>query len=141
MQLHNWRERLRTGTSGVLLLLLVLFTTRTLAYLLKAALPVAHAVDKTAGLSPIIWGSTAVIMLLALLSRKRTLRSLALMCGMMVLTLWGLLFAWSGGVPSLLLYGSPYLAIAGLVLYTVWRGSAFELHICGGDDIARTRSG
>lgn len=141
MQLHNWRERLRTGTSGVLLILLVLFTTRTLAYLLKAGLPVAHAVDKTAGLSPIIWGSVAVVMLLALLSRNRTLRSLALMCGVMVLTLWGLLFVWSGGVPSLLLYGSPYLAVAALVLYTVWRGSAFELHISGGDDIARTRSG
>lgn len=138
-RLKGWRDCMRTDT-GVLLLLTLLFATRTAAYLLNTDLPVAHTFDTHVGVSPIIWGTGTVVMAVALLSRRRKLHSLALMCGVMVLTLWGLLFGWQG-VPALLLYGSPYLAVAGLTLYTVWRGGAHELHVYGGDTGVRDSDG
>lgn len=126
-RLKGYRDCMRTDT-GVLVLLLALFATRTAAYLLNAAIPVAHTFDKHAGVSPIIWGTVTAVMVAALLTRRRKLHAIALMLGVMVLTLWGLLFVWQG-VPVLLLYGSPYLAVAGGTLYTVWRGHAEELHV------------
>ena len=135
-RLKCWRDCLRTDT-GVLVILLLLFATRTAAYLLKAAMPVAHTFDKHVGVSPIIWGTVTVVMVVALLSRRRKLHSLALMLGVMTLTLWGLLFGWQG-IPALLLYGSPYLAVAGMTLYTVWHGGAHELHVYGGGADARS---
>ena len=131
-RLNAWRDCLRTDV-GVLVLLLALFTTRTFAYLLNAAMPVAHTIDTREGVSPLIWGGTAAVIAAALLTHKRTLHTYALVFAVMVLTLWGVLFVFQG-IPALLLYGSPYLAVAVGTVYTVWRGNSQELHVYGGGD-------
>lgn len=140
MQMHTrlrvWRDCMRTDV-GVLVLLLALFATRTFAYLLNASLPVAHMIDTREGVSPLIWGGTAAVIAAALATRKRTLHTASLVVAVMVLTLWGALFVFQG-IPALLLYGSPYLAVAAGTVYTVWRGNAQELHVYGGGDDVRS---
>lgn len=129
------RKEMRTDT-GVLALLLVLFTARTLGYLIAAVKPTEHIVDRHVGLSPLIWGGMAVVIAVALVCRKRLLVQAALALAVAVLMLWGVLFAWIS-FDALLLHGTLYLAVAVGTVYTVWRGNSQELHVYGGGADAR----
>lgn len=130
---RRFRDWLATD-HGVILGLALFFTSRAMSYRYTPPELLQHIIE-TAPMwaSPAIWGTGAALLWAALLPKGCRIDTIALTAAVIVMALWGVLFLWSS--PAIfLLRGTPYIALAGFTIYTVWRGRSGTIRTTGGDN-------
>lgn len=108
------------------------FTSRAMAYRYTPPELLHHIIETAPNwASPAIWGTGAVLLWAALLPKGCRIDIIALTAAVIIMALWGVLFFWSGPA-NFLLRGTPYIALAGITIYTVWRGQSATIRVRGG---------
>lgn len=138
---RNFRDWLATD-KGVLLIYTLVFTGRTSTYLFQDGWLVPHVLDIHAPLlSSMQWLIATLIVAYATISRGKTAETVGLVTAVVMLIVWGVLFAWTGWA-EFTARGVLYIGLALMGVYTVWRGKSATIRVKGGStDGAATTGG
>lgn len=128
--IHRVREWIATD-KGTLLILFVVFFTRSMTYLWQEPWLAQHVLDiHVPWLSPFLWASVTGLLAVAMVLQADMLEAVALAASVTVLVIWGLLFAWTS--PALFTArGIFYIGLAWFALYTTWRGHSATIRVRG----------
>lgn len=117
---------------GLLLILFCVFFVRTSTYIFQDGWLLPHILDiHVPLLSSAQWLIATVILGVALLSKSEKVEAFGLTVAVLVLVIWGLLFAWTGKA-EFTARGVLYIGLALMSLYTVWRGQSATIRVRGG---------
>lgn len=117
---------------GLLLILTVVFAVRTSTYIFQDGWLLPHILDIRAPLlSSMQWLIATVVLAVATASRSERMEAVGLTVAALMLTIWGLLFAWTGWA-EFTARGVLYLGLSSVSLYTVWRGHSATIRVRGG---------
>lgn len=142
MPIEHLPEKLRPGArafrdwfatdKGLLLILFCVFFVRTSTYIFQDGWLLPHILDIHAPLlSSMQWFVATVILGVAVVARSEKIEAVGLTVAVLMLTIWGLLFAWTGKA-EFTARGILYIGLAGMSLYTVWRGHSATIRVRGG---------
>lgn len=117
---------------GLLLILFCVFFVRTSTYVFQDGWLLPHILDIHAPLlSSLQWFIATVIVGVAVVARSEKMEAIGLTVAVLMLTIWGLLFAWTGKA-EFTARGILYIGLALMSLYTVWRGQSATIRVRGG---------
>lgn len=117
---------------GLLLILFCVFFVRTSTYIFQDGWLLPHILDiHVPLLSSLQWLIATVILGVALVSRSEKMEAIGLTVAVLMLVIWGLLFAWTGKA-EFTARGILYIGLALMSLYTVWRGQSATIRVRGG---------
>lgn len=138
---RRFRDWLATD-KGVLLIYTVIFAGRTSTYLFQDGWLLPHVLDIKAPLvSSMQWVVVTLIVAYATISRSKKVEAAGLTVAVLMLVIWGLLFAWTGKA-EFTARGVLYIGLALMGVYTVWRGKSATIRVRGGStDGAATTGG
>lgn len=126
---------------GLLLILTVVFAVRTSTYIFQDGWLLPHILDINAPLlSSLQWLAATLILAVATVSRSERMEAIGLTIAALMLTIWGLLFAWTGKA-EFTARGVLYIGLAVMSLYTVWRGHSATIRVRGEDGARSAGSG
>lgn len=142
MPIEHLPERYRPGArafrdwfatdKGLLLILFTVFGVRTSTYLFQDAWLIPHVLDVHAPLLSALWWLAATLTLgVAVVARSPRMEAIGLTVAVLMLVIWGLLFAWTGKA-EFTARGILYIGLATMSLYTVWRGHSATIRVRGG---------
>lgn len=146
---------------GIMLILATVFLCRSVSYLGDHQALIQHVFElQSRWLSPAIWVTGALVLIAALLLPGGKLDTFALSLAVAILMLWGVLYLWSpaevvhmpiwwpewlgwferllGHLIPFLSRGIVYMAVAGMTVYTVWRGRSATVYVREVPDDARS---
>ena len=136
---RKFRDWLATD-KGLLLILLGVFTVRTSTYLFQDGWLLPHVLDIRAPLfSSLQWLIATVVVGLSVVVRSEKMEMVGLTVATIMLTIWGLLFAWTGKA-EFTARGVLYIGLAIMALYTVWRGRSATIRVKGEEGARSTES-
>lgn len=116
---------------GLLLILFFVFAVRTSTYIFQDGWLLPHILDiHVPLLSSLQWFVATVILGVALVSRSERMEAVGLTVAVLMLVIWGLLFAWTGKA-EFTARGILYIGLALMSLYTVWRGQSAIIRVRG----------
>lgn len=116
---------------GLLLILFGVFLVRTSTYLFQDGWLLPHILDiHVPLLSSLQWLIATVIVGVAVVARSEKMEAIGLTVAVLMLTIWGLLFAWTGWA-EFTARGILYIGLALMSLYTVWRGHSATIRVRG----------
>lgn len=141
MPIEHLPERYRPGArkfrdwfatdKGLLLILFCVFAVRTSTYIFQDGWLLPHVLDiHVPLLSSLQWLVATVILGVALVSRSERMEAVGLTVAVLMLVIWGLLFAWTGKA-EFTARGILYIGLALMSLYTVWRGQSAIIRVRG----------
>lgn len=127
---------------GVLLIYAVVFAGRSSTYLFQDGWLLPHVLDIHAPLvSSMQWVVATLIVAFATVSRSKKIEAVGLTVAVLMLVIWGILFAWTGKA-EFTARGVLYIGLALMGMYTVWRGKSATIRVRGGStDGAATPGG
>lgn len=118
---------------GLLLILTLVFTVRTSTYIFQDGWLLPHILDIHAPLiSSMQWLAATLVLVVATASRNEKVETLGLTVAVIMLTIWGLLFAWTGKA-EFTARGVLYIGLALVTVYTVWRGHSATIRVRKGE--------
>ena len=125
---------------GLLLILFGVFLVRTSTYLFQDGWLLPHVLDIHAPLfSSLQWLVATVVVGVSVVARSERMEAIGLTVATIMLTTWGLLFAWTGKA-EFTARGVLYIGLAVMSLYTVWRGHSATIRVRGEDGARSTES-
>ena len=128
---RDFRDWLATD-KGVLLIYAVVFAGRTSTYLFQDGWLLPHVLDIHAPLvSSMQWLIATLIVAYATISRSKKIEVVGLTVAVLMLVIWGILFAWTGWA-EFTARGVLYIGLALIGVYTVWRGKSTTIRVKGG---------
>ena len=117
---------------GLLLILFCVFFVRTSTYLFQDGWLLPHILDINVPLlSSLQWFIATVIVGVSVVARSERMEAIGLTVAVLMLVIWGLLFAWTGKA-EFTARGVLYIGLALMSLYTVWRGRSATIRVRGG---------
>lgn len=117
---------------GVLLIYLITFIGRSSTYLFQDGWLLPHILDIHAPLvSSMQWVVATLVVAWATVSRREIAETVGLIVAVVMLVIWGVLFAWTGWA-EFTARGVLYIGLAGMGIYTVWRGKSATIRVRGG---------
>lgn len=126
---------------GLLLILFGVFLVRTSTYIFQDGWLLPHVLDIHAPLfSSMQWLIATVAVGVSVVARSERMEAIGLTVATIMLTIWGLLFAWTGWA-EFTARGVLYIGLAVMSLYTVWRGHSATIRVRGEDGARSTESG
>lgn len=107
---------------GALMVLAIVFTSKAASYAVDDDTLLRHVIERMDQdwVSPMLWGTGAVVAWVAMFSHSHRLAAVAFGMATTLLLLWGALTLWSG-FDSFLSTGSVYIGFAVLALWGVTR--------------------
>lgn len=107
---------------GALMVLAIVFTSKAASYAVDDDTLLRHVIERMDQdwVSPMLWGTGAVVAWAAMFSHSHRLAAVAFGMATTLLLLWGALTLWSG-FDSFLSAGSVYIGFAALALWGVTR--------------------
>ena len=116
---------------GLLLILFGVFLVRTSTYVFQDGWLLPHVLDIHAPLfSSMQWLIATVVVGLSVVARSEKMETVGLTVATIMLTIWGLLFAWTGKA-EFTARGVLYIGLAIVTVYTVWRGHSKTIRVRG----------
>lgn len=148
MPIEHLPERYRPGArrvrdwvatdKGLLLILFGVFLVRTSTYIFQDGWLLPHVLDIHAPLfSSMQWLIATVVVGVSVVARSERMEAIGLTVATIMLTIWGLLFAWTGWA-EFTARGVLYIGLAVMSLYTVWRGHSATIRVKGEDGARST---
>lgn len=148
MPIEHLPERYRPGArrvrdwvatdKGLLLILFGVFLVRTSTYIFQDGWLLPHVLDIHAPLfSSMQWLIATVVVGVSVVARSERMEAVGLTVATIMLTIWGLLFAWTGWA-EFTARGVLYIGLAVMALYTVWRGRSATIRVRGEDGARST---
>lgn len=148
MPIEHLPERYRPGArrvrdwvatdKGLLLILFGVFLVRTSTYIFQDGWLLPHVLDIHAPLfSSMQWLIATVVVGVSVVARSERMEAIGLTVATIMLTIWGLLFAWTGWA-EFTARGVLYIGLAVMSLYTVWRGHSATIRVRGEDGARST---
>lgn len=142
MPIEHLPERYRPGArrfrdwfatdKGLLLILFCVFAVRTSTYIFQDGWLLPHILDiQVPLLSSMQWLAATVVLGVAVVARSERMEAVGLTVAVLMLVIWGLLFAWTGKA-EFTARGVLYIGLALMSLYTVWRGQSATIRVRGG---------
>lgn len=126
---------------GLLLILFCVFLVRTSTYLFQDGWLLPHVLDIHAPLlSSMQWLIATVVVGASVVVPGEKMEIVGLTVAAIMLTIWGLLFAWTGWA-EFTARGILYIGLALMSLYTVWRGHSATIRVRGEDGARSAESG
>ena len=117
---------------GLLLILFCVFAVRTSTYIFQDGWLLPHVLDiQVPLLSSMQWLIATVVLGVAVVARSERMEAVGLTVAVLMLVIWGLLFAWTGKA-EFTARGVLYIGLALMSLYTVWRGRSATIRVRGG---------
>ena len=116
---------------GLLLILFGVFLVRTSTYVFQDGWLLPHVLDIHAPLfSSMQWLIATVVVGASVVAPSERMEAAGLTVATIMLTIWGLLFAWTGWA-EFTARGILYIGLAVMSLYTVWRGHSATIRVRG----------
>lgn len=141
MPIEHLPERYRPGArrfrdwfatdKGLLMILFCVFAVRTSTYIFQDGWLLPHILDiQVPLLSSMQWLIATVVLGVAVVARSERMEAVGLTVAVLMLVIWGLLFAWTGKA-EFTARGVLYIGLALMSLYTVWRGQSTTIRVRG----------